>query len=82
MVESSLRNVASLFRDRVAPVLRWYHLVYCLVPKQIAGIIVLVTLVPFAILGAYILRVATIARQTVAYGPFIPEENDYSFNRR
>lgn len=38
----------------------------------IAGTIVVTTLVPLAILGAYILRVATIARQTASYGPFVP----------
>ena len=42
----------------------------------IAGTIIVTTLVPLVILGAYILRVATIARQTAAYGPFIPEEDD------
>ena len=42
----------------------------------IAGTIIIATLVPLAILGAYVLRVATIARQTAAFGPFIPETSD------
>ncbi|WP_306052431.1 hypothetical protein [Natronococcus wangiae] len=42
----------------------------------IAGTIIVGTLVPLVILGAYILRVATIARYTAAYGPFIPESSD------
>ena len=42
----------------------------------IAAVIIVTTLVPLAILGAYILRVATIARQTASYGPFIPESNE------
>lgn len=42
----------------------------------IAGAIIVTTLVPLVILGVYILHVATIARQTAAYGPFIPESND------
>lgn len=37
----------------------------------IAGTIVTVTLIPLAVLSAYILRVATIARQTAAFGPFV-----------
>lgn len=41
-----------------------------------AGTIIVVTLVPLVILGAYILRVATIALQTATYGPFIPEETE------
>ncbi len=41
----------------------------------VAGALVVMTLIPLAILSAYILRVATIARQTAAYGPFIPESN-------
>lgn len=41
----------------------------------IAGTIIVTTLIPLVILGAYILRVATIARHTAAYGPFIPESN-------
>lgn len=42
----------------------------------IAGLIIVLPLVPLAILCAYILRVATIARQTAAYGPFIPETDE------
>lgn len=42
----------------------------------LAGVIVIATLVPLAILSAYVLRVATIALQTAAYGPFIPESTD------
>ncbi|MFC6826686.1 hypothetical protein [Halopelagius fulvigenes] len=42
----------------------------------VAGTIIVATLVPLAILGAYILRVATIAHQTAMYGPFIPESDD------
>lgn len=42
----------------------------------IAGAIIVATLVPLAILGAYILRVATIARQTAMYGPFILESDN------
>ena len=42
----------------------------------IVGTILVVTLAPLAILSAYILRVATIARQTAMYGPFIPEADD------
>lgn len=42
----------------------------------VAGTIIVLTLVPLAILGAYILRVATIANQTAAYGPFIPHSGD------
>ncbi|GAA0683046.1 hypothetical protein ACFQDG_00460 [Natronoarchaeum mannanilyticum] len=38
-----------------------------------AGLLVVTTLLPLAILSAYILRVATIARQTAAFGPFVPE---------
>jgi hypothetical protein len=45
----------------------------------VAATIILVTLAPLVILGAYILRVATIAHRTAAYGPFIPEEGDDSF---
>jgi hypothetical protein len=39
----------------------------------VAGMLVAVTLVPLAVLASYILRVATIARQTAAFGPFVPE---------
>lgn len=42
----------------------------------VVGTLLITTLVPLVILSAYILRVATIARQTAAYGPFIPESND------
>ncbi|RDI71470.1 hypothetical protein [Halopelagius longus] len=42
----------------------------------VAGAIIVATLVPLAILSAYILRVATIAHQTAVYGPFIPESDD------
>lgn len=42
----------------------------------IAGAIIVATLVPLAILGAFILRVARIALQTAIYGPFIPESSD------
>lgn len=42
----------------------------------IAGTIIVTTLIPLVVLGAYILRVATIARQTAMYGPFIPESNE------
>lgn len=42
----------------------------------ISGTIIVTTLVPLVILSAYILRVATIARQTAAYGPFVPESDD------
>ena len=42
----------------------------------VAATIILTTLVPLTILGAYILRVATIARRTAAYGPFVPESAD------
>lgn len=38
----------------------------------VAATLVVATLVPLAILGAYVLRVATIARQTAASGPFVP----------
>ncbi len=37
-----------------------------------AGLLVVATLLPLAILSAYILRVATIARWTAAFGPFVP----------
>jgi len=37
------------------------------------GLIVVTTLLPLVILSAYILRVATIAQQTAAFGPFVPE---------
>lgn len=39
-------------------------------------VVVAGTLIPLAILEAYVLRVATIARQTASYGPFIPESDD------
>lgn len=42
----------------------------------IAGTIVIATLVPLTILAAYVLRVATIARQTAAFGPFTPDTPD------
>lgn len=42
----------------------------------IAGTIIVVTLVPLAILAAFVLRVATIALQTATYGPFIPESSE------
>ncbi len=38
----------------------------------LAGALIAATLVPLAILGAYVLRVATIARRTAAFGPFVP----------
>lgn len=41
----------------------------------IAGSLVAVSLVPLAILSAYILRVATIARRTAAFGPFVPQSD-------
>lgn len=41
----------------------------------IAGTIVVTTLVPLVILAAYVLRVATIARQTASYGSFVPEND-------
>ncbi|RBI63203.1 hypothetical protein DMJ13_01255 [halophilic archaeon] len=40
----------------------------------VASVFVVVPLVPLAILGAYILRVATIARRTAAFGPFVPAD--------
>lgn len=42
----------------------------------IASLVVVTTLVPLAILGSFILRVATIALQTATYGPFVPESAD------
>lgn len=42
----------------------------------IAGVVIVTTLVPLAILGSFILRVATIALQTATYGPFVPESAD------
>lgn len=42
----------------------------------VVGTLFVTTLVPLVILSAYILRVATIARQTAAFGPFIPESSD------
>ncbi|WP_137286182.1 hypothetical protein [Halorussus salinisoli] len=39
---------------------------------SIAGSLVVFSLVPLAVLSAYILRVATIARRTAAFGPFVP----------
>lgn len=39
----------------------------------LAGTLVAVTLAPLAILSAYILRVATIARRTAAFGPFVSD---------
>ena len=44
----------------------------------LAGTLVAATLVPLAILSAYILRVATIARQTAAFGPFVTEPSHRS----
>ena len=41
----------------------------------VAGTLVALTLTPLAILSAYILRVATIARQTAAFGPFVSESD-------
>lgn len=38
-----------------------------------AGTMIVATLVPLVILGTYILRVATIARRTAAFGPLVPE---------
>lgn len=37
-----------------------------------AGTPIAATLVPLAILSAYVLRVATIAGRTAAFGPFVP----------
>ncbi len=51
-------------RHLVGEVTRWFLL---------TGNRLLVSLVPLAILGAYILHVATIARRTAAFGPFVPE---------
>lgn len=42
----------------------------------VVGTLFITTLAPLIILSSYILRVATIARQTASYGPFIPESND------
>lgn len=42
----------------------------------VAGALIVATLVPLVILAAYVLRVATIARRTAMYGPFVPE-SDY-----
>ncbi|WP_222914461.1 hypothetical protein [Natrinema sp. SYSU A 869] len=42
----------------------------------VVGTLLITTLVPLVILSAYILRVATIARQTAAFGPFLPESTD------
>lgn len=41
----------------------------------LAGALIVATLVPLVVLGAYILRVATIARRTAAFGPFVPESD-------
>ena len=41
----------------------------------VAGTLVALTLTPLAILSAYILRVATIARRTAAFGPFVSESD-------
>lgn len=41
----------------------------------VAGGLIAASLVPLAVLSAYILRVATIARRTAAFGPFVPEES-------
>lgn len=38
----------------------------------VAGSLVVISLSPLAVLSAYILRVATVARQTAAFGPFVP----------
>ncbi|WP_247729035.1 hypothetical protein [Halovivax limisalsi] len=42
----------------------------------VAGTIVVSTLAPLAVLSAYVLQVATIARRTAAYGPFVPESDE------
>lgn len=42
----------------------------------VAGTIIVATLVPLVLLGAYVLRVATIARLTATYGPFVTEDSD------
>jgi hypothetical protein len=42
----------------------------------VVGALLITTLLPLVVLCAYILRVATIARQTAAYGPFIPESTE------
>lgn len=42
----------------------------------IASVVIVTTLVPLAILGSFILRVATIALQTATFGPFVPESAD------
>ena len=42
----------------------------------VAATIIVTTLAPLAVLSSFILRVATIARQTAAYGPFVPESTD------
>lgn len=43
---------------------------------SVAAVVIVTTLVPLAILGSFILRVATIALQTATYGPFVPESAD------
>jgi hypothetical protein len=42
----------------------------------VAGTMIVATLVPFAVLAAYVLRVATIALRTAAFGPFVPESRE------
>lgn len=39
----------------------------------VASTLVAVSLLPLAVLSAYILRIATVARRTAVFGPFVPE---------
>jgi hypothetical protein len=39
---------------------------------------VTVSLAPFALLLAYVLRIATVAKRTLAIGPFVLRDTDYS----
>lgn len=39
----------------------------------VASTLVAVSLLPLAVLSAYILRIATVARRTAMFGPFVPE---------
>ena len=55
----------------------WLNLSNLLV-VSIASVLVTFSLLPLAILSAYILRIATVARRTAVFGPFVPESEHSS----
>jgi hypothetical protein len=40
------------------------------------------SLAPFALLGAYVLRIVTVTKRTLAIGPFVLRETDRSGDER